>query len=57
MQQRIIIKKRLTSNMKLRYYSKQLKQEGDEERVDIERKIKSPEIELRKYRISRDGDC
>lgn len=43
--------------MKLYYYSKQLKQEGNEARVDIERKIKSPEIELRKYRISRDGDC
>ena len=47
LQQRIIIQKRLTSNMKLYYYSKQLKQESDEARVDIERKIKSPEIELK----------
>ena len=43
--------------MKLYYYSKQIEQEGNEARVDIERKIKSPDIELRKYRISRDGDC
>ena len=36
LQQRII-QKRLTSNMKLYYYSKQLKRESDEARVDIER--------------------
>lgn len=47
LQQRIILKKRLTSNMKLYYYPKQLKQESDEARVDMERKIKSPEIELK----------
>lgn len=42
------MKKRLSHQiMRLYYYSKQLKQDGGEASVDIERRIKSPETDLR----------